>query len=409
MRRKVVITGIGLVTPLGLDRSTTWAAALRGENAIRPFESFDASRLRCRFGGEIRGFDPARYLGKPEIRRTDRYSQLAIAAADEAVQDAGLALNDETGAKVGVILGVALGGLTTLEANHVQLLERGPSKLSPMFVPMMLANTAPGLLAMRYGARGPNYTVTSACASGAHAIGESAELIARGYCSVMIAGGTESTLTELCVGGFCAMHALSTRNDAPERACRPFAADRDGFVMAEGACVLILEELESARRRGASIYAELRGYGKSCDAYHATSPHPESRGILAAMAAALESGQVSPEQVDHVNAHATSTPAGDVCEAGAIRQMLSPSVLVTAPKSLMGHTLGAAGAVEAALTALTLKHQVIPPTLNQDNLDPNCVVQVVTGDARPHTMTHALSNSFGFGGTNASLLLSRID
>jgi 3-oxoacyl-[acyl-carrier-protein] synthase II len=397
-----------MVTPLGLDRESSWNALLAGKSGIRPFESFDASRLRARFGGEVRGFDPGKYLSKPDERRTDRYSQLAIAAAEEAMADSGYRVPEGREHEVGVLLGVALGGLRSLEENHVALLEKGPKRLAPLMVPLMLANTAPGLLAIRHGAGGPNFTITSACASGAHAIGESAGLIRRGECSAVITGGAEAVLTELCVGGFCAMHALSTRNDEPQRASRPFCTDRDGFVIAEGACVLILEELEAARRRGANIYAEVTGYGRSCDAHHITSPHPEGRGVMQALRAALDSGRVSKEQVGHVNAHATSTPAGDVGEANAIRAILGEHVPVTAPKSMLGHTLGAAGAVEAAITALSLKHQVIPPTINYDTPDPECRVNVVSNEARPCAMTHALSNSFGFGGTNVSLLLGTV-
>ena len=397
-----------MVTPLGLDRESSWNALLAGKNGIRPFESFDASRLRTRFGGEVRGFDPGKYLSKPDERRTDRYAQLAIAAAEEAMTDSGFSVPEGREHEVGVLLGVALGGLRSLEENHVALLEKGPKRLAPLMVPLMLANTAPGLLAIRHGAGGPNFTLTSACASGAHAIGESAELIRRGECSAVITGGAEAVLTELCVGGFCAMHALSTRNEEPMRASRPFCTDRDGFVIAEGACVLILEELEAARRRGANIYAEVSGYGRSCDAHHITSPHPEGRGVMRALRAALDSGKVSKEQVGHVNAHATSTPAGDVGEANAIRAILGEHVPVTAPKSMLGHTLGAAGAVEAAIVALSLKHQVIPPTINYDTPDPECRVNVVSNEARPCAMTHALSNSFGFGGTNVSLLLGKV-
>jgi len=397
-----------MVTPLGLDRESSWNALLAGKNGIRPFESFDASRLRTRFGGEVRGFDPGKYLSKPDERRTDRYAQLAIAAAEEAMTDSGFRVPEGREHEVGVLLGVALGGLRSLEENHVALLEKGPKRLAPLMVPLMLANTAPGLLAIRHGAGGPNFTLTSACASGAHAIGESAELIRRGECSAVITGGAEAVLTELCVGGFCAMHALSTRNEEPMRASRPFCTDRDGFVIAEGACVLILEELEAARRRGANIYAEVSGYGRSCDAHHITSPHPEGRGVMRALRAALDSGKVSKEQVGHVNAHATSTPAGDVGEANAIRAILGEHVPVTAPKSMLGHTLGAAGAVEAAIVALSLKHQVIPPTINYDTPDPECRVNVVSNEARPCAMTHALSNSFGFGGTNVSLLLGKV-
>lgn len=409
MRRRVVITGIGLVTPLGLDRETSWRGLIEGKSGIKPFENFDASRLRTQFGGEVRGFDVSKYMSKPEERRTDRYSQLAIAAADEAMSDAGYEIPESQTNQVGVLLGVALGGLRSLEENHITLLEKGPKRMSPTMVPMMLANTAPGLIAIRHGAGGPNYTLTSACASGAHAIGESAALIASGLCSAVITGGAEAVLTEFCVGGFCAMHALSTRNNEPERASRPFCIDRDGFVIAEAAAVLLLEELEAAKRRGAPIYAEVRGYGRSCDAHHITAPHPEGRGVMQALRMALATAEVSPDQIGHVNAHATSTPAGDVGEARAIREILGGSVPVTAPKSMIGHTLGAAGAVEAAFTALSLKHQIIPPTLNYDTPDPECaIINVVGREARPAPMEHALSNSFGFGGTNVSLLLSRV-
>jgi 3-oxoacyl-[acyl-carrier-protein] synthase II len=408
MRRRVVITGIGLVTPLGLDRETSWRALLEGKSGIKPFENFDASKLRTRFGGEVKGFDVSKYLSKPEERRTDRYSQLAIAAADEAMADAGFSVPESLTNQVGVLMGVALGGLRSLEENHIILLEKGPKRLPPTMVPMMLANTAPGLIAIRHGAGGPNYTLTSACASGAHAIGESAALIASGQCAAVITGGAEAVLTEFCVGGFCAMHALSTRNEEPERASRPFCTDRDGFVISEAAAVLILEELESAKRRGAQIYGEIRGYGRTCDAHHITAPHPEGRGVMQALRNALASGEVSADQIGHVNAHATSTPAGDVGEARAIREILGAEVPVTAPKSMIGHTLGAAGAVEAAFTALSLKHQIIPPTLNYDTPDPECAINVVGREARPTAMTHALSNSFGFGGTNVSLLISRI-
>jgi 3-oxoacyl-[acyl-carrier-protein] synthase II len=408
MRRRVVITGIGMVTPLGLDRESSWRGLVEGKNGIRPFEAFDAKNLRTRFGGEVRGFDVSKYLSKPEERRTDRYSQLALAASDEAMADAGFKVPEALANQVGVLMGVALGGLRSLEENHIVLRDKGPKRLPPAMVPMMLANTAPGLIAIRHGAGGPNYTLTSACASGAHAIGESAALIASGQCTAVITGGAEAVLTEFCVGGFCAMHALSTRNEEPERASRPFCSDRDGFVIAEAAAVLILEELEAAKRRGAHIYAEVRGYGRTCDAHHITAPHPEGRGVMQALRGALASAEVSADQIGHVNAHATSTPAGDVGEARAIREILGPDVPVTAPKSMIGHTLGAAGAVEAAFTALSLEHQIIPPTINYDAPDPQCAINVVGGEARPLAMAHALSNSFGFGGTNVSLLLSRV-
>jgi 3-oxoacyl-[acyl-carrier-protein] synthase II len=331
-----------------------------------------------------------------------------VVAADEAVADAGLTVSAEEAASVGVLLGVALGGLASLEFHHQLLLEKGPDRMSPFMVPMMLANTAPGMLGIRYGARGPNYTVTSACASGAHALGEGLELIRRGVCHTVLAGGVEATLTELCISGFCAMRALSTRNDAPAAASRPFESGRDGFVIAEGAGILVVEELEHAKKRGAKIYAELAGYGASGDAHHLTAPHPEGEGMVLAMQRALSSAGVSPDEVQHLNAHATSTPIGDAAEAQAVRRVFgahADAVAVTAPKSMLGHTLGAAGGIESALLALTIARGVIPPTINQDSPDPACNVSVVRNTAREAPVAVGLKNSFGFGGTNASLVL----
>lgn len=410
MKKRAVITGIGLVTPLGSGRELTWSRLCEGQSGIRPFQLFDASRLKTRFGGEVPDFDPSRYFDKPTIRRTDRYTMLAVAAAEEAVADSGLTIEAEQAPGVGVLLGVALGGLSSLEEHHRQLLEKGPSRQSPYMVPMILANMAPGTVAIRYGARGPNYTVTSACASGAHAIGESLELIRRGTCHTVLCGGVESTLTELCVSGFCAMRALSTQNEAPERASRPFAKGRDGFVISEGAGSLVLEELEHARARGAQIYAEVAGYGLSADAHHITAPHPEGEGVMLAMRQALASAELDASAIDHVNAHATSTPVGDEGEARALRRLLgarADDVLVTAPKSMIGHTLGAAGGIETGILALTLARGVVTPTINYEEPDPECPVNVVAGSAREQRVTAALKNSFGFGGTNASLLLKR--
>jgi 3-oxoacyl-[acyl-carrier-protein] synthase II len=406
--KRAVITGIGLVTPLGVGRELTWSRLVEGRSGIRPLSRFDASRLKTQFGGEVPDFDASGALDKPTIRRTDRYSQLAVVAADEAVADAGLSVAPADAASVGVLLGVALGGLASLEFHHRLLLEKGPDRMSPFMVPMMLANTAPGMLGIRYGARGPNYTVTSACASGAHALGESLELIRRGVCHTVLAGGVEATLTELCISGFCAMRALSTRNDAPAAASRPFESGRDGFVIAEGAGILVVEELEHAKKRGAKIYAELAGYGASGDAHHLTAPHPEGEGMVLAMQRALSSAGVSPDEVQHLNAHATSTPIGDAAEAQAVRRVFgahADAVAVTAPKSMLGHTLGAAGGIESALLALTIARGVIPPTINQDSPDPACNVSVVRNTAREAPVAVGLKNSFGFGGTNASLVL----
>ncbi len=412
MSRRAVITGIGLMTPLGVGRDKSFGELVLGRSGIRRFTLFDPSRLRTQFGGEVPDFDPLVWLDKPTARRTDRYTQLAIAAADEAVGDAALAVDESRAPRVGVLLGVALGGLASLEHHHALLLDKGPDKMNPFMVPMMLANTAPGMLAIRHGARGPNYTVTSACASGAHAIGESLELIRRGVTDVMITGGVESTLTELCVSGFCAMRALSTRNDDPAAASRPFSLGRDGFVIAEGAGVVILEELEHARARGARIYAEVAGYGSSADAHHITAPHPEGEGVVLAIERALASAGVSASDVDHVNAHATSTPIGDEGEARAIRRVFGEranDILVTAPKSMIGHTLGAAGGIETAILAMTIQRSLIPPTINAAERDPACDLNVVTGSAREQRVSVAIKNSFGFGGTNASLLLKRYD
>jgi 3-oxoacyl-[acyl-carrier-protein] synthase II len=412
MKKRAVITGIGLVTPLGVGREQTWSRLLEGKSGIRTFQSFDGSRLKTRFGGEVPDFDPLRYFDKPTIRRTDRYTQLAVAAADEALADAELKIDPEQAPGVGVLLGVAMGGLGSIEGHHSALLEKGPDRMSPYMVPMILANIAPGMVAIRHGARGPNYTVTSACASGAHAIGESLELIRRGACHTVIAGGVESTLTELCVSGFCAMRALSIRNDSPETASRPFTLSRDGFVIAEGAGILVLEELEHAKARGARIYAEVAGYGLSADAHHLTAPHPEGEGVALAMRQALASAGLDPSAIDHVNAHATSTPVGDDGEARALRRLFgahTDDVLVTAVKSMIGHTLGAAGGIESAILALSLNRGVITPTINYDDPDPECAVKVVAGAAREQRLKAGLKNSFGFGGTNASLVLTRFE
>jgi len=412
MTKRAVITGIGLATPLGVGREISFSRLLEGKSGIRPLTLFDASRLKTRFGGEVPDFDPTVALDKPTVRRTDRYTQLAVVAADEAVADAGLKVEEREARNVGVLLGVALGGLASLEHHHALLLEKGPDRMSPYMVPMMLANTAPGMLGVRYGARGPNYTLTSACASGAHALGESLELIRRGVCHTVIAGGVESVLTELCVSGFCAMRALSTRNDEPWRASRPFALGRDGFVISEGAGILVVEEFERAKARGANIYAEIAGYSASGDAHHITAPHPEGEGVVLAMEQALASAGIAASEVDHINAHATSTPIGDAGEARAIRRVFGAKadrIAVTAPKSMIGHTLGAAGGIETAILALSVKRGVIPPTINYDEADPDCPLDVVAGSAREQRVRVAMKNSFGFGGTNASLVLRHVD
>jgi 3-oxoacyl-[acyl-carrier-protein] synthase II len=408
MSRRVVITGIGLVTPLGVGRETSFEGFVAGRSGIRRFELFDPSRLKSQFGGQVPAFDASKHLDKPALRHTDRYAQLAVVAADEAVKDAGLSVAPAEAPRVGVLLGVALGGLASLEHHHRMLLEKGPDRMNPFMVPMMLGNTAPGMLGIRYGARGPNLTLTSACASGAHAVGESFESIRRGACDAVVTGGVEAVLTELCVSGFCAMRALSTQNDAPERASRPFAKGRDGFVIAEGAGILVVEELERARSRGAHVYAEIVGYGASGDAHHLTAPHPDGEGVVVAMQRALDSAGISAADVDHINAHATSTPIGDAGEARAIGRVFgerTARIPVTANKSNIGHTLGAAGGIETAVLAMSVERGVIPPTLNYDEPDPDCPVTVVAREARRARIRVGVKNSFGFGGTNASLVL----
>ncbi len=407
MTRRAVITGIGLVTPLGSGRERSWSNLVEGKSGIRRFQHFDGSRLKTQFGGEVPDFEPGPHFDKPTLRRTDRYTQMAVVASAEAVQDSGLSLPLADPKKIGVVLGVALGGLSSLEHHHRDLLEKGPDRMNPYMVPMMLANTAPGLLGIRHHARGPNYTVTSACASGAQAIGESLELIRRGVCDAVISGGVEATLTELCVSGFCAMRALSTRNDSPARASRPFSLTRDGFVIAEGAGIVIVEELEHARARGAKIYAEVAGYGASGDAHHLTAPHPEGEGMALAMQGALASAGLSASDIDHVNCHATSTPVGDAGEVMGLRRVFgahADALSLTAVKSMIGHTLGAAGGIETAVLALTIDRGIITPTINQDDPDHACALGIVS-QAREQRVRAALKNSFGFGGTNTSLVL----
>ncbi|MEZ4392983.1 MAG: beta-ketoacyl-ACP synthase II [Polyangiales bacterium] len=407
---EVVVTGLGLVTPLGLDLERTWSALCEGRSGVATITRFDASAHRTRIAAEVKGFDPLQWVDPRRVRETDRFTQFALAAAQMAWQDAGLA-GEDLGDRGGVIIGSGMGGLETIESHHDTLRARGPAKISPYFIPAAIANLGAGQVAMRLGLRGPNYCITSACASGAHAIGEAGRWIARGAVDVMIAGGAEATITPLAIAGFDAMRALSTRNDEPERASRPFDAGRDGFVMGEGAGVLVLERRDRAEARGATIYARLAGYGATDDAHHITQPAPQGAGAQRAMRAALAEGGVSPEAVGYVNAHGTSTPAGDVQEAEAIRAVFGAhagELAVSSTKSMTGHLLGAAGGVEAAFTALALARGVLPPTINLDAPDPRCDLDFVPHVARRRRVEHALSNAFGFGGTNVSLLLSRV-
>lgn len=407
--REVVVTGIGLVTPLGLDLATTWSALCAGRSGVDRITRFDASTHRTRIAAEVKGFDPLPWVDPKKVRETDRFTQFALAAAQMAWTDAGLdgrALGDRGGA----IVGSGMGGLETIEHHHETLRTRGAAKLSPYFIPATIANLAAGQVAMRLGLRGPNYCITSACASGAHSLGEAARWIARGAVDVMVAGGAEATITPLGIGGFDAMRALSSRNDEPARASRPFDAGRDGFVMGEGAGIMVLERRDHAEARGATVYATLAGYGATDDAHHITQPAPRGEGAQRAMRAALDDAGVAPEAVGYINAHGTSTPLGDAQESEAIRAVFGAhanALAVSSTKSMTGHLLGAAGGVEAAFTVLALARGVLPPTINLDVADPRCDLDFVPHVAREVRVQHALSNAFGFGGTNVSLLFSR--
>jgi 3-oxoacyl-[acyl-carrier-protein] synthase II len=409
---RVVITGIGLVVPNGIGTAHAWQAALEGQSGIANITLFDASSFASRFAGEVKGFEPAQYIEKKKIKEMARFVQLAMAASKMAVQDSHLELSDGERERAGCFIGVGLGGLDGIEATGRTLVEKGPSRISPYFIPSVIANLAAGQVSMAYGLRGPSYCITSACSSSAHSIGEAYEWIRRGRCDVMLAGGAESTITGLGVGGFCAMFALSRRNDEPARASRPFDRGRDGFIIGEGAGTLVLESLTRAKRRGAVIYAEVTGYGASSDAYHLTKPAPEGEGAQRAMRLALADGKRQPADIDYMNAHGTSTQVGDIEESRAIERVFgehatSKKLWVSSTKSMIGHLLGGAGAVEAAYTALAIAKGAVPPTINLDDQDPECRLDYVANTARERRIEHAMSNSFGFGGTNASLLLSR--
>jgi len=406
--RRVVVTGAGLVTPVGNDVESSWASLLEGRSGAAPITLFDASEHDVRFACEVKGFDPHDWLDRKEVKRTDRFLQFALATAQQAVEASGAeeaiaAMPDD---RVGVLVGSGIGGLATLEEQHTRLLERGPGRVSPFFIPMFIADMASGLISMRYGARGPNYATVSACSSSAHALGLAYRSIRTGEADMMITGGTEATVTPLCVAGFSSMKALSTRNDDPEAASRPFDAQRDGFVLGEGAGMMVLETLESARERGAPILAEFRGFGQSADAYHMTAPAPEGQGAQLAMRKALEDAGASRRDVTYVNAHGTSTPANDSTETAAIRSVFgdhADELSVGSTKSMTGHTLGAAGAIEAVVTVLACREGVLPPTINYEHPDPECDLDYVTDGPERTEVDFALTNSFGFGGHNVCL------
>ena len=410
--RRVVVTGLGVVAPNGIGTQTFWDNLVAGVTGIDRITRFDASSHDSKIAGEVKGFDPLLYMEKKEVKKMDLFIRYALASAIMAVEDAQLNLEEAERGRIGVLIGTGMGGVPALEESYRILLEKGPSRISPFFIPSIITNLASGWIAMRYGLRGPNSCVSTACATGNHAIGDSLELIKRGAADVMIAGGSEAVITPLTIGGFGAMKALSTRNDEPHRASRPFDKGRDGFVMGEGAGVLVLEELQNALRRGATIYAELVGYGMSADAYHMTAPEPEGLGAIASMRLALEAARLGSEEVDYINAHGTSTPVGDAAETNAIKKVFGDHayrLAVSSVKSMTGHLLGAAGGVESLATVLTIHHGLIPPTINYDEPDPDCDLDYVPNKARQAEVRVALTNSFGFGGTNATLVFKKYE
>lgn len=409
--RRVVVTGVGAVSPLGVGNAANWDALVSGTSGIGHITRFDASDLPVRIAGEVKGFDPEQYIDKKEVKKMDLFIQYAMAAAHYAMEDSGLRITEENAERTGVLVGAGLGGLPTIEKYHAAMLEGGHKKISPFFIPMLIINLAPGHISIKYGAKGPNLSSVSACATGTHSIGDAYHMIKRGDADAMIAGGTESTVTPLGIGGFAVMKALSTRNDDPAAASRPFEKNRDGFVLAEGAGIVVLEEYEAAKKRGAKIYAEIVGYGLTGDAYHLTAPAPEGEGAARCMKMALNNAGVRPEEVDYINAHGTSTPFNDYYETLAVKSVFgdhAKKVMVSSTKSMTGHLLGAAGGVEAVFTLMAMDKGVIPPTINYQEQDPECDLDYVPNTAREKSITYALSNNFGFGGTNATLLFKKV-
>ena len=410
--RRVVVTGIGLVSSLGIGTDANWAALTAGTSGVGTITKFDAAQFATQIAGEVRDFDPLRFIEKKDVKKMDVFIQYAIAASQFAMDDAGVPITKENADRVGVFIASGIGGFTTIEREHKALLEGGPRKISPFFIPSAIINLAAGQVSIRFGAKGPNSATCTACSASAHAIGDAFEIIRRGDADVMIAGGSEAAITPMGIGGFGALRALSTRNDDPSRASRPFDRDRDGFVVGEGAGVLILEDYEGAKRRGAHIYAELVGYGMSADAYHITAPSEDGDGPFRVMGAAMKSAGIAPSQVNYINAHGTSTPHGDRVETIAIKRCFGDHAMkvpVSSTKSMTGHLLGAAGGLEAGITVLAVHHQLVPPTINLDQPDAECDLDYVPNKARPTAIQYALTNSFGFGGTNAALLFKRFD
>jgi len=412
LSRRVVITGIGMVSSLGIGTSENWKALLAGTSGVARITRFDPSGFAAQIAAEVKGFNPLQFIDKKDVKKMDVFIQYAIAASQFAMDDSGLVITPENAASIGVYIASGIGGFATIEREHEALLEGGPRRISPFFIPSAIINLAAGQVSIRFGAKGPNLATCTACSASAHSVGESFEIIRRGDAEAMIAGGSEAAITPMSVGGFGRMQALSTRNDDPARASRPFDKDRDGFIIGEGAGVVILEELEYARRRGARIYAELVGYGASADAYHITAPSEDGEGAIRVMRLALKKAGVSPDSVDYINAHGTSTPYNDRLETLAIKQCFGEharKVVISSTKSMTGHLLGAAGGLEAGIAAMAVHDQIVPPTINLDHPDPECDLDYVPHKSRRLKIDYALSNSFGFGGTNAALLFKKYE
>ncbi len=411
--RRVVITGIGVVSAVGYDVASVWSSLLSGRSGVGRIGAFDVTEYDCKIAGEVRGFDPAPHFKSPkDARRADRYIQLAIPAAKQAIVDSGLNLDAENRERIGVIVGSGIGGLSTLESAHETLRTKGPSRINPFTIPMLISDMAAGMISMEHGLCGPNFATVSACATSAHSIGEAARMILCDDADVIVAGGSEAPVTPIGVGAFCAMKALSTRNDAPEKASRPFDKGRDGFVMGEGAGIVILEELEHAKKRGTKIYAEIVGYAATADAYHMSAPAPQGAGAARCMKRALEKAKLRIEDIQYINAHGTSTPVGDIAETHAIKTVFgeyAKKVAVSSTKSMTGHMLGAAGAVETIVCVKTIQEGIIPPTINYEVADPDCDLDYVPNTAREASVTVALNNSFGFGGHNATLIMKKFE
>jgi 3-oxoacyl-[acyl-carrier-protein] synthase II len=410
MKRRVVVTGLGLITPLGTGIQKTWEGICKGASGIDRITTFDTAEFPVQIAGEVKDFNPEDFIERKEIKKMDVFIQYALSAGSMAIEDAGLKITEENADRVGVIVGAGIGGIQTIERYHSVLLENGQRRISPFFIPMLITNLAAGQISMRFGARGPNSCVTTACAAGTHAIGDSFKIIQRGDADAMIAGGSESAITPLTIAGFANMKALSSRNDSPQKASRPFDVERDGFVIAEGAGIVVLEELKVALARRAKIYAEVIGYGMTADAYHMTAPDPEGRGVVNCMQVALRDAGIAPEAVNYINAHGTSTPYNDKHETRAIKHVFGEHVhqlAVSSTKSMTGHLLGAAGGVEAAFCALALSEGIIPPTINYEHPDPECDLDYVPNHARHIDLENVISNSFGFGGTNACIVLKK--